>query len=429
VAGRHVLVAIHVANPDGTPVSDDHYTRAITALQPVIDSIVWGPASAASASPSAEPSPVALADALRSIGPSGKIVFNRTDDARSMNTPFMVDPDGSNEVQVADDLTSGIWSPDGTRLLLGQLVTDPSPVPGAETAWVRPAVINADGSGFVLLNAYPDRHMQLFPQAWTADGQRIYVYSGDEDVYPADVGVYTVRASDGGDLTRIAAPAFDFSPDGTHILMNTILPRADQPDLNTLYVVNSDGTGMIQLSPDDPNASVISSDFWGGIAQDWSPDSSHVAFCLISTDTNQLGLFIVKRDGTGRKQIVPGSIGASSVRFSPDGGLLAFTAEAGPDNQIWVVKPDGSGLKQLTNNADGYVSIDPVWSPDGGKLLFQRKYFAPGTAFSSHDPADVTLWTMNADGSDQHQLSPTALATDWVGRYEWWPAAAPGERQ
>jgi Tol biopolymer transport system component len=53
----------------------------------------------------------------------------------------------------------------------------------------------------------------------------------------------------------------------------------------------------------------------------------------------------------------------------------------------------------------------PVWSPDGSKLLFQRKQ-------NGH----VTLWTMNADGTDQKQLSGTPLASDWIGPYSWWPA-------
>jgi len=44
----------------------------------------------------------------------------------------------------------------------------------------------------------------------------------------------------------------------------------------------------------------------------------------------------------------------------------------------------------------------------------------------SHQPADVTLWSMNADGTDPRQLSAVPLASDWVGPYAWWPA--PGAR-
>jgi Tol biopolymer transport system component len=49
-----------------------------------------------------------------------------------------------------------------------------------------------------------------------------------------------------------------------------------------------------------------------------------------------------------------------------------------------------------------------VWSPDGSKLLFQRKL---GDA--------VNLWTMDADGANQVQLTATPVAADYVGGYAW----------
>jgi len=126
----------------------------------------------------------------RSIGANGPIMFYRTDDARSTNTPFMVDPDGSGETALTDrGLRPGIWSPDARRLAVSHLVTDSSPQPGAETAWIRPAIVNADGSGFTVLDAYPDRKMHLDPIAWSPDGSRIFVYSGGEDANPADAGL------------------------------------------------------------------------------------------------------------------------------------------------------------------------------------------------------------------------------------------------
>ena len=67
-----------------------------------------------------------------------------------------------------------------------------------------------------------------------------------------------------------------------------------------------------------------------------------------------------------------------------------------------------NGLLQLTSGSDGSTSVTPVWSPDGSKLLFQRKL---GDA--------VNLWTMNADGTNQVQLTATPVAADYVGGYAW----------
>src|SRR5438552_3467464 len=38
--------------------------------------------------------------------------------------------------------------------------------------------------------------------------------------------------------------------------------------------------------------------------------------------------------------------------------------------QIWTIKPDGSGLEQLTD-APGFGAATPVWSPDGARMLGQ----------------------------------------------------------
>ena len=349
----------------------------------------------------------------RRLGANGPIAFYRTDDARSTNTPFSIDPDGSHETQLDLSLPSGYRSPDGSQRLFSQPVPDRSPIAGAETAWIRPAVVNADGSGFKLLDAYPDRKMQLSPVAWPPDGTRIFVYSGDEDVDPGDMGLYTVRASDGGDLTRILAtpPGYNdhpaVSPDGSRVLVNRSTTNLD----GTLFVVNVDGTGRHQVTP--PNVNAVDLQFYDGISAAWSPDGSRIAFCAFIISNGSTGLFVVNPDGTELKQIVPTATGAISVQWSPDGKLLAFTSEVGPDDQIALIHPDGTGLTLLTDGADGSISVVPVWSPDGTKLLFQRKI-----------GGQVTLWTMSVDGSSRTKLTPTPVAANWVGGYAWAPVPA-----
>jgi Periplasmic component of the Tol biopolymer transport system len=219
----------------------------------------------------------------RHLGGNGAIVFYRTDNARSTNTPFMVGPDGSHETALHDGgLLPGIWSPDGRRLAVTHLVVDASPLPGAETAWIRPAVVSADGSGFRILDAYPHRKMQLSPIAWSPDGSRIFVQSGGEDVDPADMGLYTIRASDGGDLSRILVTPHGYSdhmavsPNGSRILLGRSTTALD----GTLFVVNVDGTGRHELTP--PPAHAVDLQFYDGISDAWSPDGSRIAFCAFT---------------------------------------------------------------------------------------------------------------------------------------------------
>ena len=57
---------------------------------------------------------------------------------------------------------------------------------------------------------------------------------------------------------------------------------------------------------------------------------------------------------------------------------------------ICVVNPDGTGLKQLTDDGDNY---HPQWSPDGQKI-----------AFCSGPPPKVSLYVMDSDGANMVEV-------------------------
>ena len=54
--------------------------------------------------------------------------------------------------------------------------------------------------------------------------------------------------------------------------------------------------------------------------------------------------------------------------WSPDGQWVAFTVDTGGNLDIGMVRPDGTGLLRLTD--DAAVDIQPVWSRDGSELYF-----------------------------------------------------------
>lgn len=82
---------------------------------------------------------------------------------------------------------------------------------------------------------------------------------------------------------------------------------------------------------------------------------------------------------------------ATSVSFAPDGKIY-FTSIMSGNDEIWSINADGSGRRQLTNNAaDESV---PVVSPDG-KTVF----------FVSNRTGAAQVWRMNTDGSNQTQIT------------------------
>ncbi|HTU22640.1 MAG TPA: PDZ domain-containing protein [Gemmataceae bacterium] len=59
-------------------------------------------------------------------------------------------------------------------------------------------------------------------------------------------------------------------------------------------------------------------------------------------------------------------------KWSPDGKLIAFVSDASGEDEIWVVAPDGTGLRQLTSGGDTY-KYEIYWSPNSKKILWSDK--------------------------------------------------------
>jgi Tol biopolymer transport system component len=96
---------------------------------------------------------------------------------------------------------------------------------------------------------------------------------------------------------------------------------------------------------------------------DVSPDGRWVAF---HSSIPQEDLFVVRPDGSGLRQITNDAARDRFPRWSPDGSRLAFQSDRGGTYEIWTLRPDGSGMDRATP-PDGNPAY-PVWSPDGRTL-------------------------------------------------------------
>ena len=91
------------------------------------------------------------------------------------------------------------------------------------------------------------------------------------------------------------------------------------------------------------------------------------------------------------------------VAWSPDGTLLACSVargdwDHGGDYDIYVFRPDGSGVRRLTDapGADLWIS----WSPDGKRI-----------AFGSKRAGESEIYVMNADGTAPARLTAVGGST------------------
>jgi len=88
-----------------------------------------------------------------------------------------------------------------------------------------------------------------------------------------------------------------------------------------------------------------------------------------------------------------------------------FTSLKDGDLDIYTMNTDGSNMRKLTNAA-GYDG-GPFWSHDGKRIVY-RAWHPTDTALTNYQdllrqklvrPNRMELWIMNADGSNQHQIT------------------------
>ena len=93
-----------------------------------------------------------------------------------------------------------------------------------------------------------------------------------------------------------------------------------------------------------------------------------VSYYSIPENKNNSEVFVMKTDGSGKKQITKTSHREAAPKWMNDNEHIAFLSNESGSMQLWKMKADGSGRKQLTNRAEGIN--DFVFSPDEKKLLF-----------------------------------------------------------
>jgi len=198
--------------------------------------------------------------------------------------------------------------------------------------------------------------------------------------------VWSINAN-GTDLIRLThSPAFEFdpswSPDGTQIAY-----RSDRGDESEIWVMNANGTGQRRLT--------------AGLSPAWSPDGSSIAYSSPGHDPNPplSGISIMNADGSGQHR-VPNTDGGEYPSWSPDGKRIAFNSNLTGDHVMYIVDVDGSNLVNLSSVGEGW---QVQWSPDGRSILF--------TSHRDHPDNYTDVYVMRPDGSGVKRLTHTRAYT------------------
>jgi TolB protein len=291
---------------------------------------------------------------------------------------------------------------------------------------------------------------------WSPDGSR--------RLCDGEGGLYSVRSTDGGDAVRVTAHLPDgldaaasyndygWLPDAKRIVIAAIEDRAviattsrvliaSQPIAATFPGKNGriafrrplgpQRAAIFTINPDGSNERRLThptSHTWT-TEPNWSADGRWIVYDLWrQANEDNARVFKILANGTHATRLdhcTAPCLTDSFPTWSPSGKRIAFGRGLGPSvgtnnvSAIFVMPVDGSNVRQITrigddpNTEQPYMDNDPAWSPDGGRLAFQR------TRTSDNQHA---IFTVRLDGTHVRRLTAWRLdcaSPDWAPDGRW----------
>ena len=82
----------------------------------------------------------------------------------------------------------------------------------------------------------------------------------------------------------------------------------------------------------------------------WSPNGSRLAIATSDATGQDFDIATVAPNGAARKRITSGAAWDEKPAWSPDGKWIAFASDRNGNFDIYVIHPDGTGMRQLTSS-------------------------------------------------------------------------------
>ena len=133
------------------------------------------------------------------------------------------------------------------------------------------------------------------------------------------------------------------------------------------YVVKRGNRYELQIADaDGDGAETALASFEPIISPAWSPDGRRLAYVSFE---NKKPVVYVHSLLDGKRIVVANFRGSNSApAWSPDGKTIAVTLSRDGGSQIFLLNPDGSGVRRITTSSA--IDTEPRYSPDGKWIYF-----------------------------------------------------------
>jgi len=336
-------------------------------------------------------------DTQPAFSPDGELIAFRSE--REGGGIFLMGATGESVKRLSDAGFNPAWSPDGKEIAC------------ADEGVLGPVSRGNPNSRVWAFNVSTGEKRQItkvdaVEPNWSPHGYRI-AYQGRRNFTQRDV--WTIPANGGEPLEVTNDPAMDWnpvwSPDGNYLYF--VSDRGGSMNLWRVPIEEKTGKvlgppeaittpspsvahlsfsrdghrlaygsvvrrGNLQRVGFDPvREAVLGQPVWvtqgsrGAVTPDVSADSEWLTFAQIDKQEN---IFVVKQDGTGLRQLTDDIYKDREPRWSPDGKRIVFYSDRTGKWEVWMINADGSGLKQITYAQER--AVYPVWAPDGTRLAY-----------------------------------------------------------
>ncbi len=284
-------------------------------------------------------------------------------------------------------------------------------IPHGSDAGPGPYIINADGTGLRRAAATTlPANAELRDGRWSPNRKLLALNYRS--------GLY-VAAADGSSPRRLAAGSIEdvsWSPDSTRIVFSRTYK-------GVIYLVSLHGSPRVFVKAPAGG--------WASSAS-WSPDGRTIVFVVAGFQRSRDQLWIIRPDGSGRRQIAARKDIESTPQWSADSSWIAYRAHTGRRGDVFLVRRDGRAARALTRTSD--VWYGPWWSPVGTAIAYtiEMDFDAEDRVIAFHHTIAAPRETIADTEPEWHfgriVWSPngTQIATDCLNPEERICVATPG---